>query len=200
MLMYRRLSSIWFLQMAQFTYAGIVPLIYVNETISWYSALLKDSSQSFYGQGWIIWCHSKFYGIPFFTLTDCHWLYNIELKTRKGVLFCPLMMPMSEPSLSSSYFNKTWLHIRSERSSLVSGPRFNSSPPEAKNASVLSFSSNLCVVWTFLGIIFLWGGNEKRPLWTLLSFPTLLVYWVHHFNSIHLLEYDIAQLEFHYIH
>ena len=32
-------------------YSGIVPLIYVNETICWYSALLQDSSQLFYGQG-----------------------------------------------------------------------------------------------------------------------------------------------------
>ena len=42
-------------------------------------------------------------------------------------------MPMSEASLSPLYFNKTLLHKSSERSSLVSGPRLNSSPPEAKN-------------------------------------------------------------------
>ena len=29
------LSSSWFLQMAQPTYSGIVPLIYVNEIICW---------------------------------------------------------------------------------------------------------------------------------------------------------------------
>ena len=39
------LSSNWFRQMAQPTYSGIVPLIYVNETICWQSALLQDSSQ-----------------------------------------------------------------------------------------------------------------------------------------------------------
>ena len=50
-------------------------------------------SQSFYGQGWIIWCHPKFYDIPFFS--DCEWLYNIQLKTRRGVFFCLLLMPMS---------------------------------------------------------------------------------------------------------
>ena len=92
----QNLSSSWFPQMAQPTYSGIVPLIYVNETICWYSALLQDSGQSFYGQGWIIWCHSKFYDTPFFSLTDCGWLYNIQLKTRRGVLFCPLLKPMSE--------------------------------------------------------------------------------------------------------
>ena len=125
------LSSSWF----HLIYSGIVPLIHVNKTICWYSPLLQDSSQSFYGQGWIIWCHSKFYDIPFFSLTDCEWLYNIQLKTRRGVLFCPLLMPMSEAFSISLYFNKTLLHKSSERFSLVSGPRLNSSPLEAKNTT-----------------------------------------------------------------
>ena len=46
---------------------------------------------------------------------------------------------------------------------------------------------NCAVVWTFFGIAFLWNWNENWPfpvLWPLLSFPNLLVYWVHHFNSI----------------
>ena len=37
------------------------------------------------------------------------------------------------------------------------------------------------VVWTFLGIAFLWDWNENWPfpvLWPLLSFPNLLAYWV----------------------
>ena len=186
--------------MAKLTYSGIVPLIYVNETISWYSAFLQDLSQSFYGQGWIILCHTKFYCIPFFTLTDCHWLYNITARLGGGYSFAPLWCLYQKPSLPPSCFNKTWLHKSSERSSLVSGPGMNLSPPEAKNPSVLLISNNPWVVWTFFGIVVLWGGNEKRPLWTLLSFPTLLVYWVQHFNSIHLLGYDTTQLEFHYIH
>ena len=31
--------------------------------------------------------HSKFYDISFFSLTDCEWLYNRQLKTRRRVLF-----------------------------------------------------------------------------------------------------------------
>ena len=47
----------------------------------------------------------------------------------------------------SLYFNKTLLHKSSEQSSLVSGPRLNSSP-EAKNPSLFSwFSNNLLPVW-----------------------------------------------------
>ena len=43
------------------------------------------------------------------------------------------------------------------------------------------------VVWTLLGIAFLWDWNENRPfpvLWPLLSFPNLLAYWVQHCHSI----------------
>ena len=46
---------------------------------------------------------------------------------------------------------------------------------------------NCTVVWTFFGIDFLWYWNENWPfpiLWPLLSFPNLLAYSVHHFNSI----------------
>ena len=61
-------------------------------------------------------------------------VYNSIANTSKGVFFCPLLMPMSEAfSISQLYFNKTLLHKSSERSSLVSGPRLNSCPPEAKN-------------------------------------------------------------------
>ena len=49
-------------------------------------------------------------------------------------------------SLSPLYFNKTLLHKSSEWSSLVSGPGLNSSPPEAKNPSILAwFNNNLSI-------------------------------------------------------
>ena len=46
---------------------------------------------------------------------------------------------------------------------------------------------NCVVVWTFFGIALLWDWNENWPsavMRPLLSFPNLLAYWVHHFNSI----------------
>ena len=46
---------------------------------------------------------------------------------------------------------------------------------------------NWAVVWAFFCIAFLWNWNENWPfpvLWPLLSFPTLLAYWVQHFHSI----------------
>ena len=46
---------------------------------------------------------------------------------------------------------------------------------------------NCAIVWTFLGIAFLWDWNENWPflvLWPLLSFPNLLAHWVQHFHNI----------------
>ena len=46
---------------------------------------------------------------------------------------------------------------------------------------------NCAVVWTFFGIVFLWGWsvNWSFPvLWPLLRFPNSLVYWVQHFSGI----------------
>ena len=46
---------------------------------------------------------------------------------------------------------------------------------------------NCMVVWTFFGIAPFQDWNENWPfpvLWSLLSFPNLLTYWVQHFNSI----------------
>ena len=46
---------------------------------------------------------------------------------------------------------------------------------------------NCVVIWTFFSIAFLWDWNENLPfpvLWTLLSIPNLLAYWVQHFHSV----------------
>ena len=58
-----------------------------------------------------------------------------------STLSAPFWCLCQKLSLSPLYFNKTLLHKSSEQSSLVSGPRLNSSPPEAKNPGV--FSNNL---------------------------------------------------------
>ena len=45
---------------------------------------------------------------------------------------------------------------------------------------------NCVVVWALFGIVFLWDWNEKWPfpvLWTLLSSPNLLTYWVSTFTA-----------------
>ena len=66
-----------------------------------------------------------------------HWrVYNFIANTSKWVLFLPPSDAYVRSFLYLLYFNKTLLHKSSERSSLVSGPRLNSSPPGAKNPSV----------------------------------------------------------------
>ena len=62
-----------------------------------------------------------------------------------GTLSAPFWCLCQKLSLSPLYFNKTLLHKSSERSSLISGPGLNSSPPEAKKPGVFSFSNNLSV-------------------------------------------------------
>ena len=63
---------------------------------------------------------------------------------------------------------------------------------------------NCVVVWAFFGTDFLWDWNENwlfPVLWPLLSFPTLLAYWVSAaLSQHHLLRFEIAQLEFHHLH
>ena len=68
-----------------------------------------------------------------------HWrVYNFIANTSKGVLFLPPSDACVKLSLSPLYFNKTLLHKSSEQSSLVSGPRLNSSPLEAKDPGVFA--------------------------------------------------------------
>ena len=64
-----------------------------------------------------------------------HWrVYNSIADTSKGVLFLP---PSDLYVRSFLYLLYTLLHKSSEQSSLVPGPRLNSSP-EAKNPSVFA--------------------------------------------------------------
>ena len=61
---------------------------------------------------------------------------------------------------------------------------------------------NCVVVWAFIDIASLWDWNENWPfpvLWSLLSFPNLLAYWVQRFHSL-IFRFEIAQLEFHHLH
>ena len=62
---------------------------------------------------------------------------------------------------------------------------------------------NCMIGWAFFGIAFLWDWNEKWPfpvVWPLLSFPNLLALLSAALEQHHLLEFEIAQLEFHHLH
>ena len=96
-----------------------------------------------------------------------------------GTLSAPFWCLCQKLSLSPLYFNKTLLHKSSERSSLVSCPGLNSSPPEAKNPGVFSISNSLSVsrytiIWkTKNPLVFL---NHYTQTWksTVTSSPAFL--------------------------
>ena len=64
-----------------------------------------------------------------------------------GTLSAPFWCLCQKLSLAPLYFNKTLLHKSSERSSLVSGPGLNSSPPGAKNPGVFAWFNNHLSSW-----------------------------------------------------
>ena len=107
-------------------YSDIVPLIYVSKTICmvicpstrfksivlWpgMNHLVPGLSQNAI-YGWGAWCHSEFLRHSFLFINRlwvCFiyiyiyiyiyklYIYNIQLKNRRGVLFCPLLMTMTE--------------------------------------------------------------------------------------------------------
>ena len=74
--------------------------------------------------GWGAWCHSlSFETFPF------------------GALFLLPSDLCQKLSLSLLYFNTTFLHNSSEWSSLITGPRLNSSPLKAKNPGIFHGSA-----------------------------------------------------------
>ena len=85
----------------------------------------------------------------------------------------------------SSAFSKTSLNIWKFTVHVLLKPGLKNF--EHYLASMWDECNGAVVVWTFFGIALLWDWNENWPfpvLWTLLSFPDLLAYWVQHFNSI----------------
>ena len=70
-------------------YSDTVPLIYVNKTICMvicpstrFKSIILWPGMNYLVPFWVL-RHS------FLSLTDCEWLYNIQLKTSRGVLFLP---------------------------------------------------------------------------------------------------------------
>ena len=91
-----------------------------------------------------------------------------------GTLSAPFWCLCQKLSLSPLYFNKTLLHKSSERSSLVSGPRLNSSPPGAKNPGVFTwFNNNLSKRSVFIPIPKKGNAKECSNCCTIHSSHTL---------------------------
>ena len=69
------------------------------------------------------------------------WTTSLNLKTSRGVFFLSPSDVYVRSFLYPFYTLIKLLHKSSEQSSLISGPRLNSSPPEAKNPGVFRGSA-----------------------------------------------------------
>ena len=139
--------------------SDIVPLIYVNKTICMvicpstrfkltilWSRLVSRLSQNA-SYRWGPWCHSEFK--TFLSFINRLWvtIWQPAEDQQGGTLSAPFWCLCQKLSLSPLCFNETLLHKSSEWSSLVSGPRLNSSHPGAKHPGIfVLFSNNLSSV------------------------------------------------------
>ena len=135
--------------------------------------------------------------LPEFTQTHVHWV---------GDAIQPSHL-LSSPSVSALNLSQhqglfTWVRPSHQVAKVLEFQLSLLNPPWTSGSSWFSdlaglensehyFASmwdecNCVVVWTFFGFAFLWDWNENWPfsvLWSLLSFPNLLAYWVQHFHS-----------------
>ena len=96
---------------------------------------------------WGPWCHSEFK--TFLSFINRLWvtIWQPAEDQQGGTLSAPFWCLCQKLSLSPLCFNETLLHKSSEWSSLVSGPRLNSSHPGAKHPGIfVLFSNNLSSV------------------------------------------------------
>ena len=139
--------------------------------------------------GHLVWYSHLFQNFPQFVVIHTVKGFGIVNKAEVDVfleLFCFFNDPTDVGNLicDSSAFSKSRLNIWKFMVHILLKPGFENF--EHYFASVWD-ECNCMIVWTFFGIAFLWDWNENWPfpvLWSLLSFPNLLAYWVQHFHSI----------------
>ena len=138
--------------------------------------------------GQVVWYSNIFKNFPQFVVNHTVKGFGIVNKSEKDVfleLSCYFDDPTDVGNLISvsSAFSKTSLNIWKFTGHILLKPGLDNF--EHYLTSVWD-ECNCVVVWTFFGIAFLrdWKENWPFPVLTpLLSFPSLLAYWVH-FQSI----------------
>ena len=139
--------------------------------------------------GQVVWYFHFFQNFPQFVVICTVKDFGIVNKAEIDVfleLSCFFDDPADVDNLfsGSSAFSKTSLSIRKFTVHVLLKPGLENF--EHYFTSMWD-ECNCAVVWAFFGTAFLWDWNEKWPfpvLWSLLSFPNLLAYWVQHFHSI----------------
>ena len=138
--------------------------------------------------GQVVWYSHLFQNFPQFVVIHTVKGFGIANKAEVDVfleLSCFFNDPEDGDNLicGSSAFSKSSLNICKFLVQILLKPGLENF--EHYFASMWD-ECNCAVVRTFFGIAFLWDWNENWPfpgLWSLLSFPNLLAYWVQHFHS-----------------
>ena len=138
--------------------------------------------------GQVVW-YSHVFNFPQFLVIHIVKGFDIVNKAEIDVflqLFCFFHDPADVGNLisGSSAFSKTSLNIWKFRVHVLLKPGLENF--EHYFTSMWD-EWNCAVVSAFFGISFLWDWNDNWSfpvLWSLLSFPNLLAYWVQHFHSI----------------
>ena len=137
----------------------------------------------------VVWYSRLFKNFPLFAVIHTVKGYSIVNEAEVDFFFWNSFFfyyPMDVGNLISGFsaFSKSSLNIWKFSIHILLMPSLQDC--EHNFASMWN-ECNCMVIWTFFGIAFLWDWNKNWPfpgLWPLMSFPSLLAYWVQHFDSI----------------
>ena len=139
--------------------------------------------------GQVVWYPHLFQNFPQFIVIHTVKSFGIVNKAEVVVFleFCCIFYdPMNVGNLRSAFsaFSKSSLNIWKLTVHVLLKPGL----ANFRHYFASVWDDCICmVVWIFFTIAFLWDWDENWPfpvLWPLLSFQTLLAYWVQHFHSI----------------
>ena len=156
-------------------------------SMSSYNCCFLTCTQISQEEGKVVWYSHFFKNFPQFVVI--HTVKGFDIVNKADVFlelsrFFDYLTDVGNLSSGSSTFSKSSLNIRKFMVHVLLKPGLENF--EHYFASMWD-ECNCVVFWTFFGIAFLWDWNENWPfpvLWSLLSFPNLLAYWVQHFHSI----------------
>ena len=147
--------------------------------------------------GQMVWYSHLFQNFPQFIVIHTVKGFDIVNKAEIDVfleLSCFFNDPEDVANLisGSSAFSKTSLNIWKFMVHVLLKPGLENFEPYFTS---MWDECNCVVAGAFFGIAFLWNWNENWPfavLWSLLSFPNVLAYWLQHCHSI--ISQDLKQL------
>ena len=138
----------------------------------------------------VVWYSHIFKNFPQFVVIHTVKGFSVVNEAEVDVFLkfpCSLHEPMNVGSLISGSFASSKLSLYIWKFSLYVPLKSSLKDFEHYLASMWN-ESNCTAVWILFSIALLWDWIWKKHffpvLWSLLSFPNLLVFWVQHFHSI----------------